>query len=225
MEDLKIIEGNISFDVPSAGKPCSTYFKIVGDLNSGKTPLVVLNGGPGACHEYLLGLTDLTKKLSIPIVFYDQIGNGHSTHLPEKNGDEEFWIEQLFIDELDNLIDFLNLRKQGFDILGQSWGGMMGSTYAASHPKGLRKLILTNTPASHALWVEAQMMLRRGMPQIVQDVLTRCEKEGKTDSEEYHEAVLLFYQKHMCQVKPWPAPEVGVALNWLMGDPTVYHTM
>src|SRR5271170_2308265 len=54
-------EGEVSFDVPAAGKPCKTWYKIYGNLSSSSTgrPLVALHGGPGACHNYLLPLADL----------------------------------------------------------------------------------------------------------------------------------------------------------------------
>lgn len=45
-------------------------------------PLVVLHGGPGATHDYLLALTEFAM-LGWQVVHYDQVGNGRSTHLPE----------------------------------------------------------------------------------------------------------------------------------------------
>lgn len=120
MSQPQVIEGEVDFVVPAAGKPCKTWYKVIGDLQSNK-PLVALHGGPGCAHEYLLVLADLTSSLSIPIVLYDQIGNGQSTHLPEKNGDGSFWNEQLFLDELDNLLTHLGI-KDNYDLLGHSWG-------------------------------------------------------------------------------------------------------
>ncbi|KAK0236961.1 hypothetical protein EDD85DRAFT_593417 [Armillaria nabsnona] len=58
-----------------------TWYKVIGDLKSGKTPLVTLHGGPGFTHEYILVYKALTESAGIPIVAYDQIGNGHLTHL------------------------------------------------------------------------------------------------------------------------------------------------
>src|SRR6201995_4640885 len=57
----KVTEGEVSFDVPAADKPCKTWYKIYGDLSSSSTgrPLVILHGGPGACHNYLLPLAHL----------------------------------------------------------------------------------------------------------------------------------------------------------------------
>ena len=88
-----MIEGTALFNVPGLPEPCKAWYKVFGDLTSA-TPLMVLHGGPGACHDYLLPLTDLAS--SVPVVFYDQIGNGRPTNLPGKAGDEKFWAVDLF---------------------------------------------------------------------------------------------------------------------------------
>ncbi|KAI2462785.1 hypothetical protein F4781DRAFT_172937 [Annulohypoxylon bovei var. microspora] len=99
MEMSSTVEGIAEFKVSGLSEACHTWYKVVGDLkDSSKIPLIILHGGPGACHEYLLPLTDLSS--SIPLVFYDQIGNGRSTHLPDKAGDETFWSIDLFKNEL-----------------------------------------------------------------------------------------------------------------------------
>jgi len=89
-----MFEGTAEFVVPTLPNPCKTWYKVCGDLTTPTTPLIILHGGPGACHEYLLQLTDIAS--SRPIIFYDQIGNGRSTHSPEKAGDESFWSVSLF---------------------------------------------------------------------------------------------------------------------------------
>jgi hypothetical protein len=33
----KVTEGEVSFDVPAAGKPCKTWYKVYGDLSSSST--------------------------------------------------------------------------------------------------------------------------------------------------------------------------------------------
>ena len=57
---------------------------------------------------------------SIPVVFYDQIGNGESSHI--KNKPDTFWRAELFMDELDNLLKKLEIYDN-FELLGHSWGG------------------------------------------------------------------------------------------------------
>ncbi len=116
-------EGKIPFNIPGKAIPGSTYYKIFGDLASGAPPVVMLHGGLAAAMNICFPFAKLWPGYGIPVVFYDQIGCGGSTHLPETEGDKTFWQESLFIAELDNLLDHLNLRDgPGFHLLGQSWG-------------------------------------------------------------------------------------------------------
>lgn len=224
MSAESLSEGTVSFDVPGAGKPCYTWYKIVGHLSPVQTPLITLHGGPGACHELLLPLIDLNEKFGIPIIFYDQLGNGRSTHLRERNGDEKFWTVDLFIDELENLIDRLGLREHGFDILGQSWGGQLGSTFAARRPRGLRKLVIANAPASVALVIAGMTPLKDAFPENIREIFDRAEKEGRFDSKEYKEACLVFHKRHICRLEPWPR-ELKIAMEHIKEDSTVPDTM
>ncbi|KAF2178045.1 proline-specific peptidase [Zopfia rhizophila CBS 207.26] len=205
-------EGNIPFDVPDAGKPCSTWYRIVGDLDSSFTPLIVAHGGPGAAHEYLLPLTDLHEEYRIPIIFYDLIGCGRSTRLREKAGYQAFWTVELFIRELDNLIDYLDL------------GGMFGGVYAARHPVGLRKLILADAPSSIPLHLKGLDALVERLPEKIRNILRDCERRGDHESKEFQDACMEFYKRHLCRIVPFPAGVVA-ALEHLGEDPTVYTTM
>ncbi|MCF5098338.1 alpha/beta hydrolase, partial [Pseudomonas gessardii] len=36
-----------------------TWYRVTGNLDSGKTPLVILHGGPGATHDYLDAFKDV----------------------------------------------------------------------------------------------------------------------------------------------------------------------
>ncbi|KAJ7605956.1 Alpha/Beta hydrolase protein [Mycena polygramma] len=206
---LPSMEGEVEFIVPSAGKICKTWYKVVGDLHSptSRRPLVALHGGPGVNHAYLLILSDLTKAHSIPLVVYDQIGSGNSTHLPEKIWETTFWTEQLFLNQLDSLLAHLGIQDD-YDLLGHSWGGMFGSRHAAGGPTGLKHLVLASTPASMDLWMEAQNALRAKLPRKIRNVLDKHEREGTTDSEEYNAAVGQFFARHLCRLDPLPAPIV-----------------
>jgi proline-specific peptidase len=191
MASLPTSEGEVPFDAPNAGKPCKTWYKIVGDLNSGP-PLVILHGGPGAGHRYLSSLTDLYEKKGIPIVFYDQIGCGRSTHFREKPGDVSFWTFDLYVQELENLINHLNLRDKGFYLYGQSWGGMFGAVYACRRPQGLKKLILSNAPASVPLVLKGYEPLFAALPSDVRETLEECVRRGDYESPEYEKAAAVF---------------------------------
>ncbi len=197
-----------------------TWFRITGDLRPGTTPVVAAHGGPGGTHDYLLTMADLSRS-GRPIVHYDQLGNGNSTHLRDRGAD--FWTVDLFLDELDNLLDKLGIAS-AYHLLGQSWGGMLAAEHAARRPTGLKSLIISNSPASMPLWLDAAAALRAQLPADVQATLTRHEEAGTTESAEYTTAMEIFYDRHVCRVRPRPA-ELARTFAAIADDPTVYHTM
>jgi len=212
------------FIVPSTKQITKTWYKVYGDLaNKNHRPLVVLHGGPGVVHDYMLSLADLWTKNQIPIIFYDQIGGGKSTHLPEKKGDDNFWSVQLFVAELNNLLKHFKIDDD-FDLLGNSWGAMLAAEFATTEPKGLKNLILASGPASMELFAASQKEKLAKFPHEVQDTLKKHEGAGTTDDPEYKDAMMPFLFEHVCRLKP-PPEELMTCLHWLEQDPTVYHTM
>lgn len=196
-----------------------TWYRVTGDLASGRLPLVVAHGGPGCTHDYVDSFKDLAEH-GWPVVHYDQLGNGRSTHL--RGIDPGFWTVALFLDELNNLLRHLGIDQ--YVLLGQSWGGMLGAEHGVRQPAGLRGLIIANSPASMALWREAAAGLRAELPPEVQATLARHEAAGTTDSPEYRAASQVFYARHVCRVQPLPA-EVARTFAAIDADPTVYHAM
>jgi L-proline amide hydrolase len=197
-----------------------TWYRITGDLASGKPPLIVAHGGPGCTHDYVDSFKDIAAT-GRAVIHYDQVGNGRSTHLPEKGGD--FWTVDFFRTELHNLIDHLGIRN-AYCLLGQSWGGMLGAEFAQERPAGLKALVIANSPAAMTTWVSEANRLREALPPEVQATLLRHEQAGTTDSAEYMEATEVFNQRHVCRVVPMPA-EVKRTFDAIADDPTVYHTM
>ncbi|MEV0221823.1 proline iminopeptidase-family hydrolase [Streptomyces sp. NPDC050704] len=196
----------------------STWYRTTGE--PGRTPLVVLHGGPGAGHNYTLRIANIAQQ-GRPVVHYDQLGVGLSTHLPGKGAD--FWTVQLFLDELDNLLKALGIAD-GYHILGQSWGGMLAAEHAVRRPAGLRGLVIANSPASMELWLSGAAELRSALPPEVQRTLLAHEAAGTTDHPEYLAAEQVYNDRHVCRVVPTPA-EVQATWDNIAADPTVYHTM
>ncbi|WP_058546499.1 proline iminopeptidase-family hydrolase [Pseudomonas fluorescens] len=200
--------------------PYQTWYRITGDFSSGRTPLLILHGGPGCTHDYVDAFKDIANS-GYPVIHYDQLGNGRSTHLPEK--DPSFWNVALFLDELDNLLDHLGIRDN-YALLGQSWGGMLASEHAVLQPAGLRALIIANSPADMSTWLLEVNRLRQLLPIEVQQTLLEHERAGTLTSPEYFEAARVFYDRHVCRVTPWP-DEVARTFAQIDADPTVYHAM
>ena len=217
---MDVREGTVTFSLD--GEEAETWYRVTGDLRLGETdapaPLVVLHGGPGATHDYLLSVADLAEGRAV--VHYDQLGNGRSTHYPERGAD--FWTVELFVRELRNLVAALGITDR-HHVLGQSWGGFLAQEYALTQPPGLRALVLADTAASFPDFVAETNRLRALLPPEVEETLRRHEEAGTTNDPEYMEACLVFYSRHLCRI-PWP-PEVTASFEWLERDPTVYRTM
>ena len=198
----------------------STWYRVVGDLKSSKTPVMVLHGGPGAGHNYCEPIADVLAQTGRAAVLYDQIGCGNSTHLPDKP--KEFWTPELFMEELVLLTEHLGISNK-YNIVGQSWGGMLGMQFAITKPKGLNALVVADSPASMEVWVSEANKLRKELPPEVEATLLKHEAAGTTEDPEYIAAVDVFYSRHLCRI-PQP-PYVVASFEQLAADPTVYHTM
>ncbi|MGZ4316982.1 MAG: proline iminopeptidase-family hydrolase [Gaiellaceae bacterium] len=196
-----------------------TWYRVVGDLEAGPTPVVICHGGPGAGHDYTEPIANLSG-FGRGCVLYDQIGCGRSTHLQDAPAD--FWTAQLFKDELVDLTRHLGIADR-YAVVGQSWGGMLAMEHALDRPEGLRAIVVADSPASIPLWVEEANRLRADLPPDVQETLTRHEADGTTESAEYEDAVRVYYDRHLCRV-PWP-DYVERSFAQMAEDPTVYHTM
>ncbi|THH14099.1 hypothetical protein EW146_g6190 [Bondarzewia mesenterica] len=202
MAACECIEGKIPYTVN--GETFVTYYKLFGTLfTSSNPPLVVLHGGPSLSHDYLLPLSDLASLDNpTPVIFYDQLGTGRSTHLPSKPS--SFWSIDLFVSELENLLSHFSI-PDSFDLLGHSWGGILAAEFIIRRqPKGLRRVVLSNTLVSARLRNEAGARLRKALPGDIQEILRRHEEEGTTKAVEYTQAIFKFYQKHLCRIQPFP---------------------
>lgn len=196
-----------------------TWYRIVGELGSA-TPLVICHGGPGATHDYLTSISGIAAT-GRACVFYDQVGNGRSSHHPDAPA--SMWTVELFLDELDHLLDHLDIGA-GYHLLGQSWGGMLALEHALRHPDGLRSIIVADAPASTQLWAKEAARLMGELPPDVRAVLDEAHATGATDTPEYEEAASVYYRRHVCRVVP-PPPEVERTFAALHDDSTVYSTM
>ncbi|KAJ4467627.1 Alpha/Beta hydrolase protein [Lentinula aciculospora] len=164
----------------------------------------------------------LFEAYKIPVIFYDQIGNGASSHAVDEP--KTFWTPQLFMDELNNLVEALGI-SQRFNLLGHSWGGMLVGNYAAQNvPEGLKKVIIANAPSAIDLYEEGTMHLLEQFPKHFADMLKKHEIAGTMDSSEFTEGMMKFNRKHVCTVDPWPESLIQ-SFNAVQENPNVYSTM
>jgi len=168
-----------------------TYYRIVGDLNSELTPLLLLHGGPGSTHNYFESFDRLAEQTGRPIVMYDQLGCGESS-MPI---DKRLWEASTWIAELKALRTYLGLDR--VHLLGQSWGGMLAIIYLCDHhPEGIQSLILASTLSSAKLWAQEEHRLIKAMPLAEQQAIAQAEATGNFSEPAYQAANDHFMQLH-----------------------------
>lgn len=197
-----------------------TWYRITGSIGTGPTPVIIAHGGPGCTWDYVESFEALAGS-GRAVIHYDQIGNGHSTRLPEKGA--SFWTVELFLEELRNLVAHLGLEG-GYYLLGQSWGGMLGAEHAVNRPAGLKGLVLADSPASMPIWITETARLRGDLPAGIRAVLDLHEAAGTTDHPDYAEATKAFNARHVCRLDPAPAA-VQRTNRAMAADSHVYNLM
>jgi proline-specific peptidase len=209
--NLTVREGFVSF------RGFHTWYRMVGEQEAGRLPLLCLHGGPGMAHDYLEPLGALASN-GRPVIFYDQLGCGRSDH-PH---DVSLWQIDLFVEEVDAVRTALGLEQ--IHLLGQSWGGFLALEYLLTEPAGVRSLVLSNSAASTARWIAEANRLRAELPSVVQATLREHEEAGTTDEPAYGAATDVYYRRHLCRLEPWPDCLLRT-FDQLNQDPEVYHTM
>ncbi len=210
---VEVSEGRIPF------RQGETWYRSVeAERDSGLAPLLCLHGGPGANWLHVKPYEVLADERRV--VFYDQLGSGKSA-LTEPHA-ASMWTPELFVEEVDVVREALGLDR--VHILGHSWGGMLGMQYATGRPDGLVSLIVESSPASVPEWMPEVDRLRSELPPDVEATLRKHEAAGTTDDPEYEEAVMVFYNRHLCRVDPWP-DWVVECFKVLDANPEVYHSM
>ena len=98
--------------------------------------VVVLHGGPGAHHDYLLpGFDRLATGRTL--IYYDQRGGGQS---PVDRDTPVGWREQ--VADLEGLRGLWGIER--LTLAGYSWGGLLALLYALEHPDRVERMALVS---------------------------------------------------------------------------------
>jgi proline iminopeptidase len=171
------------------------WFKIVG--TGPRTPLLVLHGGPGGASYYLKPLQALGDER--PVIFYDQLGAGHSDSLR----DSTQWTLERYVQEIPRVREALGLKE--VHLLGHSFGTLLAVEYLATNPQGVRSVTLASPALSLPRWIADSDTLRAMLPDSIQQVIAVHESLGTTSSPEYQAAMQVYYRQFLARRTPWSA--------------------
>lgn len=174
--------------------------------NNPKIKLLLLNGGPGATHDYFECLENFLPAEGIEFIYYDQLGCGNS----DNPNDTAMWSLPRFVEELEQIRTALHLDKDNFYLLGHSWGGILAMQYALKYQQNIKGLIISNMMSSAPDYGKyAEDVLAKQMDPKVLDTIRSIEAKKDFDNPKYM-ALLMpnFYEQHICRIPiaQWPDP-------------------
>jgi proline iminopeptidase len=174
--------------------------------NNPKIKLLLLNGGPGATHEYFECFESFLPAEGIEIVYYDQLGCGNS----DNPKDTSMWDLPRYVEEVEQVRKALNLTKDNFYLLGHSWGGILAMQYALKYQQHIKGLIISNMMSSCPEYGKyADEVLAKQMDPKVLAEIRQIEAKKDFANPRYMELLNPhFYAQHILRMplENWPEP-------------------
>lgn len=137
--------------------------------------MVVLHGGPGADHRYLLPQM-LHLAENHDVLFYDQRGGGRS-----RSNDNEPVTWQTHVEDLENIVSEFSLEP--LTLVGYSWGGLLAVLYSIQkNPKQLALIDPAPFARRYRLEFETAFRQRSQSPEI-QRMRGELEASGLRESD------------------------------------------
>lgn len=194
-------------------------------------PLIVLHGGPSYTHFSYLPLKYIACHTGQPVILYDQMGCGNSTHVVNvsKNAPELLTIPY-YVHELQTVLNHF-----GFDsvnILGHSWGSMLTLEYLLRVPNNtIRNVVLAGALASIPEWQDTifQNYIPK-LPPIYQRVINRTLQNQNWDDAQFQAVVAYFSGLYLAKVSPnpdcmlWAAETANLEIYVAMNGPAEFVT-
>ena len=195
--------------------------------NNPRIKVLLLHGGPAMTHEYMEAFESFFPKEGFEMIEYDQLGSYYS----DQPTDSVLWTTERFVEEVEQVRKALNLDKDNFYILGNSWGGILAMEYALKYQNNLKGMIICNMMASIPDYEKYNGVLRSKMRKSLVDSLQAFEDKGQFKNPVYQQLVLdEYYTKHLCRLPVWPDPvnrsfkHVNEEIYVMMQGPSEFKT-
>ncbi|TXD51491.1 MULTISPECIES: proline iminopeptidase-family hydrolase [unclassified Polaribacter] len=198
----------------------NVYTKRMG--NNPTMRVLLLHGGPGVTHEIFDNFDGYFPNEEIEYIYYDQLDSYYS----DKPNDSTLWTTEHFVEEVEQVRKALNLNKDNFYLLGQSWGGILAMEYALKYQDNLKGLIISNMMASAPEYTKyANEVLGPQMdPEVLKEIMD-MEANNDFENPRYNELLINhYYTKHILRkpVEEWPK-SMNLAFEHL--NPNIYIFM
>jgi proline iminopeptidase len=143
------------------------YYQIIGH----GAPLMIVHGGPGVAHDYLMPYL-LPLARSNQLIFIDERGSGRSEKLEDP---AQYTVENM-VEDVESVRQALHLGK--ISLMGHSFGGVLAQAYAFKYQQNLTHLVLGGTFYSTTEMNKVLAEEKRSMPPEALAKLEALEKAG-----------------------------------------------
>lgn len=174
--------------------------------NNPTIKVLLLHGGPGFTHEYFEAFDSFFPGAGIEYYYYDQLGSYYS----DQPNEPDLWDLPRFVEEVEQVRVALELNKDNFYLLGQSWGGLLAIEYALKYQQNLKGLIISNMMSSIPAYVSyAENVLMPAMdPKVLAEVKALEARKDYANPRYMELLIPNHYQQHILRMPPdqWPDP-------------------
>lgn len=172
--------------------------------NNPTTKVLLLNGGPGATHEYFECFESFLPQEGIEFIYYDPLACGHA----DNPHDTSLYSLPRYVEELEQVRRALHLDSTNFYLLGHSWGGILAMQYALKYQRHLKGLIVSNMMASAPAYDKyADDVLAKQLDPAVLDSIRTLEAKNDFANPRYmHLLETHFYPQHILRLPEFPEP-------------------
>lgn len=190
--------------------------------NNPKMRVLLLHGGPGGNHYEFESFDGFLPKEEIEYIYYDQLDSFFS----DKPNDSTLWTTEHFVEEVEQIRKALNLNKDNFYLLGQSWGGILAMEYALKYQDNLKGLIISNMMASAPEYGKyaTEVLGPKLNPEVLKEI-QELEANKDFGNPRYSELLINhYYTEHILRmpVDQWPK-SVNLLFEYL--NPKIYVFM
>jgi proline iminopeptidase len=166
----------------------SIFYRSIGNGD----PIIIVHGGPGLNHTYLLPqMAELANRHQL--IFYDQRASGYST----MTADSSTISVNSFVDDIEAIRKHFNIEK--LNLLGHSWGGLLAMKYAIKYTDQLQSLVLLNAmSASSELKVKEDEKLNERITEEDRNTIkaiTTTEEFSKGNPRAYEQLFREFFRR------------------------------
>ncbi len=188
--------------------------------NNPKIKILLLHGGPASTHEYMECFETFFQREGFEFYEYDQLGSYYS----DQPKDSTLWTTERFVEEVEQVRQFIGADSTNFYVLGNSWGGILAMEYALKYQQHVKGLLVSNMVASAPEYGKYadEVLAKQMKPEILAE-LRSIEARRDFANPRYMELLIPnFYREHICRLAEWPD---AVNRSFKHGNNEIYTMM